>query len=235
MDKIRWELSRFNVFFTGKYNTIYDVEEDINTLYGSSNFSGLDSVDWFLLNKKNNNLSFVLLSVPSSFCNDEQDFEQFEIERLIHLELDDCIHNFVKKVIMQEKAFFSLKRNQLIVSSNISSAFYKVKISDDLYFLLNSERDYVGFLLENSTENIVGYSSPVNNTLFNELLLRMMNLCNDKAYDAMDDQDEKYLIMLNELEKDCLSEQHRDARISEIRIFIKNSKSTFYDIDEDND
>lgn len=234
MDKMRWELSRFNVLIKGKYKNIYDVEDDINSLYGSSNFSGLDSLDWFLLNKKNDKLSFALLSVPSSFFNNEQDVELFEIERLHNLELSDCIHEVVNKIIMQERSFFSMKRNQLIVSSNISSAFYKVKISDDFYFLLNSEHNYVGFLLSNATENIIGYSNSNNSELFNSFLLRMLDLCNDESYDAMDDQDEKYLMMLNKLEDDCLSERNRDARIFEILIFIKNAKFTFYNIDEKN-
>jgi hypothetical protein len=58
----------------------------------------------------------------------------------------------------------------------------------------------------------------------------MLDLCTDEVYSAMDDQDEKYLLILNELEKDCLREQSKDARFSEILMFIKNAKFTFYDI-----
>ncbi|CDL83514.1 hypothetical protein [Xenorhabdus szentirmaii] len=61
----------------------------------------------------------------------------------------------------------------------------------------------------------------------------MLDLCTDEAYDAMDNQDEKHLLMLNKLEKNCLSEQHYDARILEILIFINNAKFTFYDINAD--
>ncbi|WP_237385861.1 hypothetical protein [Xenorhabdus sp. Sc-CR9] len=230
MGEIRWDLSGFNVFMESQYTTICDLEEDANSLYGSNNFSELDSLDWFLLNKNDNKLSFLLLSISSLFFNNEPEFELFDIEKLKKIELIDCIDNFIDKIVMQEKSFFSIKNNQLIVSSDFLSACYKVKISDNFYFLLNSSRGYIGFLLINAIESIVGYSSSNSSLFFNECLIKMLKLCTEEVYDAMDDQDEKYLLMLNELEKDCLREQNKDARFSEILMFIKNAKFTFYDI-----
>lgn len=230
MGEIRWDLSGFNVFMANQYTTIYDLEEDTDSLYGSSNFSELDSLDWFLLNKIDDKLSFLLLSIPSLFFNNEPKFELFDIEKLKKIELIDYIDNFIDNIVMQEKSFFSIKKNQLIVSSDFLSVCYKVKISDNFYFLLNSSRNYIGFLLINAIENIVGFSNSSSCLFFNECLIRMLDLCTDEVYSAMDDQDEKYLLILNELEKDCLREQSKDARFSEILMFIKNAKFTFYDI-----
>ncbi|MCG3460483.1 hypothetical protein L7G72_01130 [Xenorhabdus bovienii] len=230
MGEIRWDLSGFNVFMESQYTTICDLEEDADSLYGSSNFSELDSLDWFLLNKSDNKLSFLLLSVSSSFFNNEPEFKLFNIEKLKKIELIDCIDNFFDKIVMQEKSYFSINKNLLIVSSDCLSACYKVKIADNFYVLLNPSHDYVGFLLTNAIESIAGYSSSNSSLFFNECLIRMLKLCTDEVYDAMDDQDEEYLLMLNELEKDCLREQDKDARFSEIIMFIKNAKFTFYDI-----
>lgn len=65
MMNIFWDIANFNISMKSQYSDIYELENDISNFFGSSNFSEMDSLDWFLINKKTNELSFLLLSVPS--------------------------------------------------------------------------------------------------------------------------------------------------------------------------
>ncbi|CDL83515.1 hypothetical protein [Xenorhabdus szentirmaii] len=100
MGGICWDLSGFNVFMKSQHTKIYDLEEDFCSLYGSSNFSELDSLDWFLFNKNNNKLSFLLLSVPSSFFNNDPEFNLFNPEELNEIYLVDSMGYFIDKITM---------------------------------------------------------------------------------------------------------------------------------------
>jgi len=67
MHSIVWELSKFNISMKSKYENIYALEDDINFLSGSSNFSEMDTLEWFLISNKNKKISFLSLGVPSFF------------------------------------------------------------------------------------------------------------------------------------------------------------------------
>lgn len=58
MMNISWDIANFNISMKSQYSDIYELENDISNFFGSSNFSEMDSLDWFLINKKTNELSF---------------------------------------------------------------------------------------------------------------------------------------------------------------------------------
>lgn len=97
--------------------------------------------------------------------------------------------------------------------------------------MLGCDFSYHGFLLLSATHHIPGETPPSDETISDSLFLRMLDLCNQDFYDAMDEQDERCLSIINQLEKDCLAYQKIDVRLLQTIDFIKNLKYTFYDID----
>lgn len=61
MMNISWDIANFNISMKSQYSDIYELENDISNFFGSSNFSEMDSLDWFLINKKTNELSFFVV------------------------------------------------------------------------------------------------------------------------------------------------------------------------------
>ncbi|ATM79096.1 hypothetical protein CRN79_26135 [Serratia fonticola] len=230
MKSIFWDLAHFNVSMKSQYGDIYELENDISKFFGSSNFSEMDSLDWFLIDKETKELSFLLLSIPSYFCS-LHEHKLIDVSKLHNIKLSDCIDKFLYDVTIQDVAFFSTEENTLIVTSDSSLIYYKTLVSDDLYFLLGDDLSYQGFLLINATNHIPGNTESLDEGISNSLFSRMFDLCNQKFYDAMDEKDEYCLSIVNALEKDCLFYQNVDDRVLQIIEFIKNIKYTFYDID----
>ncbi|CAI0808633.1 Uncharacterised protein [Serratia ficaria] len=230
MKLIIWDVAHFNISMKNKYNDIYNLENDISKLLGSSNFSEMDSLDWFLIDKKTKELSFILLSVPS-FFNVLHEGDLINANSLHDIKLADCIDKFLSNVTIQDTAFFSADSNSLIVTSDMSRAAYKTLISDGLYFLLSDDFSYQGFILINATTHIPGSIESLDQKISNSFFSRMFDLCNQEFYDAMDVKDEHCLSIINKLENDCLTHQKIDDRLLHIIEFIKNIKYTFYDID----
>lgn len=232
MKSIFWDLAHFNISMRSQYGDIYELEKDIRKFFGSSNFSEMDSLDWFLIDKKTKTLSFLLLSIPSYFCSPHE-HKLIDASNLHDIKLSNCIDKFLKNVTIQDVASFSTEKNTLIVTTDSSLIYYKTLISDDLYFLLGDDLSYRGFLLVNATNHIHGNIESLNKGISNWILSRMFEILNQEFYDAMDDKDEYCLIIINELERDCLTHQNIDDRFLHIIDFIKNIKYTFYDIDFD--
>lgn len=223
-----WNLSDFNISMVSKYGDLYELESDINNLYGSSNFSELDTLDWFMIDKKKDNISFLLLSIPS-IIKDEYEFNSITIDKLRKISLNNSIEKFAFNVNMQDVAYFSMKKNELLVISNLLNIKYKVQVLDNLYFLLNNDYSYQGFLLENATQCIPNVNEIRGDNIFNPLLSKMLKLCTAESYDKMDNVDEYELLNIISLEVECLNNLHKDKRIYQILEFIKNLKFTFYD------
>ncbi|HIA3423518.1 TPA: hypothetical protein ACWP5X_005108 [Escherichia coli] len=230
MKSIFWDLAHFNISMKSQYGDIYELEKDIRKFFGSSNFSEMDSLDWFLIDKETKALSFLLLSIPSYFCSPHE-HKLIDASNLHDIKLSDCIDKFVNNVTIQDTASFSTEENTLIVTTDSSLIYHKTLISDDLYFLLGDDLSYRGFLLVNATNHIPGNIESLNKGISDWILSRMFEICNQEFYDAMDDKDEDCLIIINELERDCLTHQSIDDRFLQIIDFIKNIKYTFYDID----
>ncbi|WP_164066252.1 hypothetical protein [Serratia marcescens] len=230
MRNISWDIANFNISMKSQYSDIYELENDISNFFGSSNFSEMDSLDWFLINKKTNELSFLLLSVPS-FFKASSERHALDVDSLREIKLSECIGSFVSHVTIQDEAVFQSKENILIVASDTSVIVYKTPIKEGLYFLLGCDFSYHGFLLLSATHHIPGETPPSDETISDSLFLRMLDLCNQDFYDAMDEQDERCLSIINQLEKDCLAYQKIDVRLLQTIDFIKNLKYTFYDID----
>jgi len=143
----------------------------------------------------------------------------------------ECIDKFMFDVSVQDKAFFDFKLNQLIVISDNSSFYYKVYIIDDLYFLLNNEYKYQGFILYKATTHIINSGNKRNESIFNEALGKMLTLCNSEVYEQMDEKNSNYFMFIQNLEDFCIKNTSLDERLSEIIEFTKMVKLTFYDID----
>ncbi|MDY4335603.1 hypothetical protein AB6D30_18320 [Pectobacterium brasiliense] len=232
MKPIIWDLAGFNISMKGQYADIYELERDIEKNSGSSNFSEMDSLDWFLLNKITGQISFLLLTIPSILKKSSEN-PNIDIDSLCIIKSSDCVRIFSDNVSIQNEATYFIKRNELVVTSNNSLIFYKVLISDDLYFLLDKNFTYQGYLLVNATHHIYGYIKEYDDDIFNSFLIKMLAFCNQEAYDAMDDMDNHYLLLMNQLEEDCSVYQHTDVRLLQVIDFIKHLKSTFYDIEID--
>ncbi|ATZ92552.1 hypothetical protein [Dickeya fangzhongdai] len=232
MKPIIWDLAGFNISMKGQYADIYELESDMEKNSGSSNFSEIDSLDWFLSNKITGQISFLLLTIPS-VLKKSSEISNIDTNSLCIIKLSDCVHIFSDNVSIQNEATYFIKRNELVVTSNNSLIFYKVLISDDLYFLLDKNFTYQGYLLVNATHHIYGYIKECNDDIFNSFLVKMLVFCTQEAYDAMDDMDSHYLLMMNKLEEECSVYQHTDVRLLQIVDFIKHLKSTFYDIEID--
>ncbi|HBE9177825.1 TPA: hypothetical protein KNH08_000663 [Serratia fonticola] len=230
MKTIYWDLAHFNVSMESQYSDIYELENDIDKLFGSSNFSEMDSLDWFLIDKETRELSFLLLRMPSYFCSPNE-HKSINASDLHNIKLSDCIDKFASDVTIQDVASFSTEENTLIVTTDSSLIHHKTLVSDDLYFLLGDDLSYRGFLLVNATNHIPGNNESLDKEVSNSLFSRMFDLCNQEFYDAMDEKDEHCLSIVNALEKDCLFYQNVDDRVLQIIEFIKNIKYTFYDID----
>ncbi|MCQ8233639.1 hypothetical protein [Pectobacterium carotovorum] len=232
MKPIIWDLAGFNISMKGQYADIYELERDIEKNSGSSNFSEMDSLDWFLSNKITGQISFLLLTIPSVLKKSSES-SNLDINSLCIINSPESVRVFSDNVSIQNEATYFIKENELIVASNNSLVFYKVIISDDLYFLLDKDFTYQGYLLTNASHHIYGYIKECNDDIFNSFLIKMLYFCNQEAYDAMDDMDSDYLLMINQLEEECSVYQHTDIRLLQIINFIKNLKSTFYDIEID--
>ncbi|EPD6619738.1 hypothetical protein ACSC89_004726 [Salmonella enterica subsp. enterica] len=232
MKSIFWDLAHFNVSMKSQYGDIYVLENDISKFFGSSNFSEMDSLDWFLIDKETKELSFLLLSIPSYFCSSHE-YKLIDASKWHDIKLSDCIDKFISDVTIQDMAFFSSEENTLIVTSDSLLIYYKTLVADDLYFLLSNDLSYCGFMLTNAINHIPGNIESSDKQVFNLLFSRMLDLCNQKFYDAMDEKNEHCLNVVNALEKDCLFYQSVDNRVLQIIEFIKNIKYTFYDIDFD--
>lgn len=226
MRKIIWDIEFFNIYLTSKYKNIYSVEEDLNSLYGSSNFSGIDSCDWFLINKENK-LEFMLLSVPSviSVVNDSVFIDKFQ-----ELSYIDSVKIFFSDVSIQDSTIISLYSNEMVVSSDISHAVHKVLISDDLYFLLGQDLKYKGFVLVNFSKHVMGYKEGSGEEIFLNSLSMMSELCTEEAYNAMEERSEYYLLKIHRMEKYMMMNQRKDERLIQIMNFIKNIKDVFYNM-----
>lgn len=231
MSKVHWDLTHFNISIDSIYKDIDELGKDIKNLFGSDNFSEIDSLDWFLINKKKQ-ISFLLLSIPSIIKNINNN-NIINMEDLCSVHLSDCIDSFLFNISIQEHAFFSAQDNALMVTSDTSLLRYKTLIFDDLYFLLDDKLSYQGFYLNNAIAHIPSLTEPQrkNNRLFLEYIKRMFEFCTEEFYEAMDDEDGKCLQKLNILEKECLKNQISDERLIYIVEFIKNVKNTFYDME----
>ena len=230
MKSIFWDLAHFNISMKSQYGDIYELENDISKFSGSSNFSEMDSLDWFLIDKETKELSFLLLSIPSYFRS-LHEHKLVDVSKLHNIKLADCIDKFLYDVNIQDVAFFSTEENTLVVTSDSSLIYYKTLILDGLYFLLGDDLSYRGFLLINATNHIPANTASLDEGISNSLFSRMFDLCNQEFYDAMDEKDEHCLSIVNKLEKDCLFYQNIDDRFLQIIEFIRNIKYTFYDID----
>lgn len=232
MKPIIWDLAGFNISMKGQYADIYELERDIEKNSGSSNFSEMDSLDWFLSNKITGQTSFLLLTIPS-ILKKSSESSNLDINSLCIINSSECVRIFSDNVSIQNEATYFIKKNELVVTSNNSLIFYKILISDELYFLLDENFNYQGYLLVNVTHHIYGYTKECDDNIFNSFLIKMLYFCNQEAYDAMDDMDNHYLLMMNQLEEECSVYQNTDVRLLQIIYFIKNLKSTFYDIEID--
>ncbi|WP_409306971.1 hypothetical protein [Pectobacterium sp. B1J-3] len=85
----------------------------------------------------------------------------------------------------------------------------------------------------NATHHIYGHTKECDDDIFNSFLINMLYFCSQEAYDAMDDMDNHYLLMMNQLEEECSVYQNTDVRLLQVIDFIKNLKSIFYDIEVD--
>ncbi|AFI88195.1 hypothetical protein EXT68_16445 [Pectobacterium parmentieri] len=232
MKPILWDLAGFNISMKSQYADIYALERDIRKNFGSSNFSEMDSLDWFLSDKITGQTSFLLLTIPS-VLKESFDNPSIDINSLSSINLSDCVHDFSSNVSIQNEATYFIKNDELLVASNTSLIFYKVLISDELYFLLDKDFTYQGFLLMNATSHIYGYEKSSDNEKFKPLLLRMIYFCSQESYDAIENMDTHYLFMMNKLEEDCHAYKEADMRVLQIIDFIKNIKDIFYDIETD--
>ncbi|MCT6517994.1 MULTISPECIES: hypothetical protein [Enterobacterales] len=230
MRPVYWDFSGFNLFMQSDYQDLYQLEDNSNKLYGSSNFSELDTLDWFLLDKNSHETSFLLLTVNSNIevIKDENSYNLNELE---NIDFNISVNSFINKIEIPSISCFYFKSNQLISFSILSRIKYKVLISDDLYFLLDKDFSYQGYVLEKATHHIVGYNKDINSHLFDCYLEKIFSFCTEESYEKLDEQDIHSLSILNELEKNCYSNQQKDRRIEAIIVFIQLLKSNFYNID----
>lgn len=232
MSVIVWDFSGFNISMKSQYTDIYALERDIRHYSGSSNFSEMDSLDWFLTDNRTGQLSFMLLTVPSVIRCSSDDC-RFALDDLQQINLTDCVSHFAADVSIQQQATYFVQQNHLVVASDDATVFYKVSIADGLYFLLNKAFGYQGFVLIDATKHIAGYCSPADDAVFLPLLLRMMAFFKEQVYDALDNKEPHYLAIINQLEKDCSDYQLADNRVGQLLEFIRNLKAIFYDIEID--
>lgn len=232
MIKVEWRLGEFNVCFAGRYSDLYQVEKDIDILCGSNDFGGFGGEEWFLINKNTKSLEFMLLSVPAAI-DELDDYSHIcllqENETWLEEFYKDENHQFPE----QRNAFFSMNENKLLVCSLENRVENKYKIADDFYLLLDKKGIYCGFLLNNATNHISSNSNVFDDEKFKVCLAKMLFFCRNEIYDAMDIQEARYLVMLEELEKECLLLHGKDGRIENVLQFVKNAKFTFFDIDFD--
>lgn len=222
-----WDPGCFYVSMKGKYNSLYALEEDIQILSGSSNFSELDTLDWFLVDKASGELAFLRLTVPSIIAVSD---ECIDVNSLGDVALLHSVKSFMFSVELQDNAFFSFNANRLTVATDFSRCCYKTQISGDLYFLLDEGLNYCGFALTNATRHISGYRDGVDDSALNQALSLMLELCSQHAYDAMDEKDAQYLSIIGQLEKLILIHSQIDERFLSFTDFTENLKFTFYDV-----
>ncbi|WP_347254439.1 hypothetical protein [Leminorella grimontii] len=223
-----WDPSGFDVSMRGKYNSLYELEEDIQTLSGSANFSELNTLDWFLVDKDSGKLAFLCLTVPSIITISDQ---CIDVSSLRDVALSRSVKNFMFSVELQDSAFFSFNSNQLTVATDLSRCCYKAQVSGDLYFLLDEGLNYCGFALTNATKHIPGYRDGIDDSPLNQALSLMLGLCSQHAYDAMDEKDAQYLSIIYQLENLILTHGQTDERLLLLTDLIENLKFTFYDLE----
>lgn len=230
MESIYWDLSGFNLYMSSGYDDLYQLEQKFDLFYGSSNFSAIDTLDWFLLDKNSHKISFVLLTVNAAIELIEGN-QKYPLIALEKINFKNIAHYFINNVEITKFSRFYRRANQLLSFSMLSSIKYKVLISDQLYFLLDDEFAYQGFILENATHHINGFNKNLNSPLFDDYLKRMFYFCTENSYEKMDEKDNYYLSMLNNLEASCDLNKHKDKRIENITEFIQLLKFNFYNID----
>ena len=228
---LRWDLGGFGVFYTGRYANLYEVEEDIGILKGSSNFSGLSDEGWFLVNKVSGHLEFMLLSVPSSISVDGECSAAFA-SGLPEISFDEFVGSECSIFQSDQRACFSRTENRLLVCSRSMKVSFKIALTDYFHLFLDGHRAYAGYCLDDATNHIASDMPVPESDRFMGCLLRMLSFCNKDASDAMDDKTGSYLRRLEDLERDCLSLEKSDRRMMYILIFIENAKLTFYDIEK---
>ncbi len=177
-------------------------------------------------------LTFLLLTIPSVLKKSSES-SNLDIDSLCIINSSECVHVFSDNVSIQNEATYFIKKNELVVTSNSALIFYKTQILDELYFLLDENFKYQGYLLVNATHHIYGHTKECDDDIFNSFLINMLYFCSQEAYDAMDDMDNHYLLMMNQLEEECSVYQNTDVRLLQVIDFIKNLKSIFYDIEVD--
>jgi hypothetical protein len=230
MVKVEWHLGTFCVCFPGKYSDFYHLESDLYDLCGSEDFYGSSTEEWFLMNKHTKRLEYMLLTVPGSI-EEPVDYSYLPLLQENRTWLDNfCEKN--KRLYVQDNAYFSLKENKLLVCSSKNTVNNRFKLTDYFYILLDKHGNYSGFLLDNAISHISSNSNIFDEKIFKACLTKMLFFCRDEIYDAMDIQETRYLIMLEELEKECLMLYEKDGRLEHILLFVKNVKFAFYDIEQ---
>jgi hypothetical protein len=228
MINVKWDLDGFSVFYSDKFQNFEDVERNIASLSGISNFSGLEG-DWFLVERKSKALGFMLLDIPSSIERIKNG--GVDLDGLREVSMMDFIDLADFTLCGIPSAYFCDSKDQIIVLDR-SDVEYKVVIGLDFYILLNSQRKRCGFLMCNAMKHIAVRSERLDDGIFHELLMGMLDFCNEEKYKLMDDQDEQCLHQLIALERRCIDSENKDGRIFHILEFVRRSKNTFYDIEE---
>ncbi|MEQ4617619.1 MAG: hypothetical protein ABN482_06180 [Corticimicrobacter sp.] len=228
--KIFWDLPGFNICLKSRYADLYALEADIGNNVGSSNFSALDTLDWLLTDKATGEISFLMLTVPSTIKVSPNGSE-IDTDTLENLALSSCLERFIHDVAMQDEAIYTVGDDTLTVTSDASSISHTTQVSDDLYLLLDQASQYRGFLLKGATTHIPGHFIPSNSEAFGARLLDMLRLCTHEAYDSMSDLSQEQLRNIENLESACRAAKSADSRLEQIIAFTQQLKVTFYDLE----
>ncbi|MEQ5837862.1 hypothetical protein N0A02_00190 [Paraburkholderia acidicola] len=228
MIDVKWDLGGFSVFYSGKFPTFEEVEKNIASLSGISNFSGLEG-DWFLVEKKDKVLGFMLLNIPSSI--EQLKSSLVDLSGLHEISIDDFIGLAEFAFYGTPSAYFCESTNQIFILDR-NDIKYKVMIGADFHLLLNSQKKRCGFVMDNAIKNIVSENEYSDDIVFHDLLMQMLGFCDSGKYKLMDDEDQACLQQLIALEKQCVDMGNKDGRIFHILEFVRNAKYSFYDIEE---
>lgn len=228
-NKIFWDLPGFNVFLKSRYTDLYALEADMGNHVGSSNFSAMDTLDWLLADKATGEISFLMLTVPSTI-KVSPNRSEIDTGILENLALSSCLERFIHDVAMQHDAIYSIGDDTLTVTSNAASVSHTTQVADGLCLLLDQASQYRGFLLKDAKSHIPGQFRSSNSEVFDTRLLDMFRLCTHEAYDSMDDQSQEQLRNIENLESACHAAKSADSRLAQIIAFTQQLKVTFYDM-----